>query len=247
MEESQNQSTPNSNPSLLIASSILLAALIIAGSILHTSGNLMTSANTTTTTSNTQPTTNPSATPAPTTVANLGVGNYQPKGDPNAKVKIVMFEDDRCPYCKQFMTQTEPQIIQNYVNTGKAVLYFRDYAFLGAASTLAANANGCANEQGKFWDWIDYMYQNQPDESDTSMYTNDNLTNIAGKLGMDTNKFSSCMSSNKYASQAAKDLSDGQTAGVNGTPTIFIDGTPVVGAEPYSTFQSMIDQDLGKS
>jgi protein-disulfide isomerase len=177
---------------------------------------------------------------------NVGVGSYEVKGNKNAKVKIVEFLDNRCPYCQQYMAQTQPQIIKDYVDTGKAVLYFRDYAFLGPSSTLAANGNGCANEQGKFWDWIDYMFKNQPPETDTSMFTNDNLTSIAGQLGMDTTQFSNCMTSTKYATQASTDLADGQKAGVNGTPTVFINGTPVVGAEPYTAFKVLIDQELAK-
>lgn len=188
---------------------------------------------------------NPAVTPTPGKV-NVGLGNYQIQGKSDAKVKIVAFEDDRCPFCQQFMENTMPQIIKDYVDTGKAQVSFRDYAFLGASSTLAANANGCANEQGKFWDWINYMFKNQPSETDTSMYTNDNLASIAGQLGMDTTQFSNCMTSNKYAKQAAQDLADGQKVGVSGTPTIFVNGTPLVGAQPYTAFQTIIDQELAK-
>lgn len=175
---------------------------------------------------------------------NVSIGHLQPKGDPNAKVKIIAFEDFRCPFCDQWFKNTEPQIIKDYVDTGKAVLYYRQYQFLGPASVVAGNAAECANEQGKFWEFHDYLYQNQPDESDTSMYTVDNLTQIAGNLGMDTNQFQSCLSSKKYDKNVSQDLSDGQKAGVSGTPTVFIDGTPIVGAEPYDAFKTLIDQEL---
>ena len=175
---------------------------------------------------------------------NVGIGHLPPKGDPNAKVKIIAFEDFRCPFCDQWFKNTEPQIIKDYVDTGKAVLYYRQYQFLGPASVTAGNASECANEQNKFWDFHDYMYQNQPDESDTSMYTVDSLTQIAGQLGMDTNQFQSCLNAKKYDKNVSQDLADGQKAGVSGTPTVFIDGTPIVGAEPYSAFQTIIDQAL---
>lgn len=233
------------NPLLVVA--LLIVTFLLGMAVMRVQQLEKPSSATAPTAQNNQPQNNqPQGAAAGQRVTNLSVGHYAPKGDKNAKVKIVAFEDDRCPFCKSFMTDTETQIIKDYVDTGKAVFYFRDYAFLGAASTLAANANGCANEQGKFWDFIAYMYQNQPSESDTSMFTNENLTTVAGQLGMSTDQFSSCMTSNKYAQQAAQDLADGQKAGVSGTPTIFINGLPIVGAQPYSAFQTLIDQELKK-
>lgn len=183
---------------------------------------------------------------APTTAAkvNVGVGHLPPQGNKNAKVKIIEFADLRCPYCREFFQDTESQIIKNYVDTGKAVFYFRHYDFLGPASTVAANAAECANDQGKFWAMHDYLYKNQPDESDTSMYNTTDLTNIAGQLGMDTTKFSTCLSANADNNKVTQDFNDGQAAGVSGTPTFFINGTMLVGAQPYSAFQTAIDQAL---
>ena len=177
---------------------------------------------------------------------NVSNGHFPVLGNKDAKVTIVEFADLRCPFCERFFTDTEPQIMKNYVDTGKAKFVFRQYAFLGPASTVAANAAECANEQGKFWDFHDYLYKNQPDESDTSMYTTDKLTAIAGQLGMNTDQFQSCLSANKYNDKVNADMSDGQKAGVTGTPTIFINGTPVVGAQPYAAFQQLIDQELAK-
>ena len=188
----------------------------------------------------------PGVSTAPAGPVNVGVGNYPPQGDPNAKVTVIEFADLRCPFCEQWFTNIEPNLIKDYVNTGKVKFYFRNYAFLGPASTLAAEAGECANDQGKWWPFHDYMYKNQPDESDTSMYTNDNLAQIAGNLGMDTSQFSSCLSDPNTAKKVAQDLSDGQAAGVNGTPTTFVNGVPVVGAVPYAQIKEAIDADLAK-
>ncbi len=174
----------------------------------------------------------------------VDIGHLPPQSDPNAKVKIIEFGDLRCPFCDQFFKNTEPQIISDYVKTGKAVFYFRHYAFLGPASTTAANAAECANDQGKFWEMHDYLYQNQPDESDTSLYTTDKLTQIAGTLGMDTNQFSSCLSNTTDSKNVSDDLAAGQKAGVSGTPTTFINGTPIVGAVPYAQIKAEIDKAL---
>lgn len=177
----------------------------------------------------------------PNQKVNVGVGNYPALGNKNAPIKIIEFADLRCPFCENFYKQTEPQIISDYVNTGKAAFYFRNYAFLGPASIVAANAAECANEQGKFWAFHNYMYDNQPSETDTSMYNTTTLTNIAGQLGMNTTQFQSCLSSNKYQKSVDGDLADGQKAGVNGTPTLFINGYMLVGALPYSSFKTAID------
>jgi len=202
----------------------------------------------------------PAATAAPTaggtptqpTTATVDVGKIPARGKDSAPIAIIEFADLRCPFCKQFFTDTEPQIIKDYVDTGKAKFYFRNYAFLGPASTLAANAAECANEQNKFWEFYDYMYANQPSESDTSMYTNDNMTKIAGDLGVDKTKFSSCLTATKYADNITKDIADGNQAGGGsmGTPSFVIGkvgsdgkvtGALLVGAQPYATFQQTLD------
>lgn len=180
-------------------------------------------------------------------VSDLSLGHFPALGNKDAKVHIVEFADLRCPFCEQFFTQTEPQIIKDYVDTGKATFSFRQYPFLGPASTVAADAAECAQDQNKFWAFHDYMYKNQPSETDTSMYNTDSLTNIAGQLGMNTDTFRSCLDGKKDDARAQADMADGQKAGVTGTPTIFINGIPVVGAQPYSAFQTVIDQELANA
>lgn len=174
----------------------------------------------------------------------LTLGNFPIKGNDNAKVTIVEFADFRCPFCEKFFSETEPQLMKDYVDTGKAKFVFRNYAFLGPSSVVAANAVACANEQGKFWDMYEYLYKNQPPESDTSMYVTDKLTEIAGTIGLDAAKFSTCLDSKKYDKDVSKDLSDGQAVGVSGTPTFYVNGKQLVGAQPYSSFKAIIDAEL---
>lgn len=177
---------------------------------------------------------------------NVDPGHYPALGNDNAKVTLIAFEDFRCPFCEKFFSSVLPQLKKDYIDTGKVKFYFRNFQFLGSASVLAGNAGECANEQNKFWDFHDYMYKNQPDESDTSMYTVDNLTQIAGNLGIDTNQFQQCLSNNKYAKDVTNDMNEGQKVGVSATPTFFINGNPLIGAQPYSAFQTIIDQELKK-
>jgi len=196
----------------------------------------------------------PAAVPAGTKV-NVSVGHFPVKGNASAKVTIIEFADFRCPFCEQFFTSTESQLISDYVNTGKAKFAFRDFAFLPGttadgqqASVVAADAAECANDQGKFWDFHDYLYKNQPSESDTSMYTTDTLTQAAISLGMDGNTFRSCLNNKTDETKVNADLADGQKAGVNGTPSFFINGNPVVGACPLATLEGAVDaESAGKS
>lgn len=224
---------------LLVVAAFLLGILITKVQYLEKGG-------TPTIVQNDQVGTTGNTPPAAGQKVDVGVGHFPAQGDPNAKIKIVEFADFRCPFCEQFYKESESQIINDYVKTGKAVLYFRHFAFLGPASVVAANAAECANEQGKFWEMHNYFFDNQPPESDTSMYTVDKLTGVAGTLGMDTNKFSTCLTANTYQKNVDKDQSEGQTAGVSGTPTMFINGVAIVGAEPYATIKTQIDQELSK-
>lgn len=184
--------------------------------------------------------------PAPGQKYDVGMGHFPILGEKNAKVKIVEFADFRCPFCKKWYDDVEAQLKKDYVDTDKAQFAFRHYEFLGPASVVAGNAAECANEQGKFWDMYNYLYKNQPDESDTSMYNTDKLTQVAQTLGMNSDQFRSCLSSNKFQKNVDQDFSDGQKVSVSGTPTFFINGQQLVGAQPYSAFQALIDQELKK-
>src|SRR5258708_1364396 len=153
-------------------------------------------------------------TPAPGQKVNVSVGHLPVLGNKDAKVTVVEFADFRCPFCERWFTDVEGNLKKDYVDTGKVKFAFRHFAFLGPASTVAANAAECANEQNKFWDFNDYLYKNQPPESDTSMYTVDNMTQVAGTMGMNTDQFRNCLSTNKYQSKIDQDYQEGQKAGV---------------------------------
>lgn len=180
----------------------------------------------------------------PNKVYEVSAGHFPTKGDDNAKVTVVEFADFRCPFCEKFYTEVEPQIIKDYVDTGKVKFAFRHYAFLGPASTIAAHAAECANDQGKFWEMYDYLYKNQPPESDTSMFTSDTLSEAAGTLGMDAGEFKTCIDTTKFQKNIDADMADGQKAAVNATPTFFVNGKQILGAQPYENFKTAIDAAL---
>ncbi len=184
--------------------------------------------------------------PVPGQKVDVSAGHLPFKGKANAKVTIVAFEDFRCPFCKKTFDEVESQLIKEYVDTGKARFAYRHFQFLGPASVLAGNASECANEQSKFWDFHEYLYKNQPSESDTTLYTVDKMTEIAGRLGLNSTQFKSCLSSSKYQKNVDQDYQEGQKAGVSGTPTFYINGIQLVGAQPYAALKTVIDQELAK-
>ena len=174
------------------------------------------------------------------------IPSYAPsQGSDSAKVNIVEFGDYQCPFCEKFFSETEPQIIKNYVDTGKAKFYFLDFQFLGPDSQTLGQGAWCANDQGKYYDFHDYVYSHQGQEN-SGWATPDKVKVIAKNVkGLDTAKFNSCLDSKKYESRV-KDLTQlGQSVGVTGTPSTLVgnsqDGyTLVPGAQPFSAFQQIL-------
>jgi protein-disulfide isomerase len=182
--------------------------------------------------------------PSAQAVANVDPGHFPLLGKSSAPVTVIEFADFRCPFCERFHNDSMKNIIKDYVNTGKVKVAFRSFAFLGQESTWAHEAAECANEQGKFWAFHDWLYENQAPESDTAYYSKANLATYAQKVGLNVSKFTSCLNSDKFASQVAADTQAGQQAGVNGTPTTFINGKAIVGAQPYSVVKAAIEAAL---
>jgi len=155
-------------------------------------------------------------------------------GDASAPATIDVFEDFQCPACKSFTETTEPLIIENLVSTGKAHYVFHNYPFIddntnplgGGESDQAANAAMCANEQGKFWEMHSILYANWNGENQGN-FSDRRLQAMAESSGLDMNAFNKCFSANKYEADIQADFDKGQQMGVNGTPTIFVNGNQV--------------------
>lgn len=239
---------------ILLSAGMISFAILLSGGIIKIKGLTAyksTAAPAAQAGTNPQPAVQPQVQPAqPQQPLKVSVGHLPTKGNKDAKVTVIEFADFRCPFCEKFYTETGSQLFKNYVDSGKVRFAYRHYAFLGPASTIAATASECANEQGKFWEFHDYLFKNQPSESDTSLYTTDKLTPIAQSLGVDSAKFQSCLNSKKFNSIVSDDLADGQKAGVTGTPAVIIgktdgdsasDAQLIVGAQPYANFQAAID------
>ena len=152
-------------------------------------------------------------------------------GDPNAPATIDVFEDFQCPACRNFTENTEPLIVQNLVATGKARYVFHNYPFIDDQSARkesdqAANAAMCASEQNKFWDMHSILFANWSGEN-MGAFNDRRLQAMAESIGLDTDAFNSCFNANKYEAEIQADLQLGQEMGVSGTPSIFVNGSPV--------------------
>ncbi len=165
------------------------------------------------------------AVPTPTRVPNqkINIDNAPYWGPADAKVTIVEYSDFECPYCEYFYRNTYP-LLKQYYST-KIRFVFRDFPLQGHPNALpSALAAQCANEQGKFWDYHDLLYNNQ------ASLDGDSLISYAGKIGMDMPKFTDCYKSKKYLKAINASIDDGRTHFVGGTPTFFINGEFYEGA-----------------
>lgn len=167
-------------------------------------------------------------------------------GNPNAKVTVVEYADYQCPFCEAFYKTVWPELKSKYVDTGKIKFVYQDFAFLGADSATAANAAQCAAEQNKFWPYHDYLFDHQGTEN-TGWATADHLKEFASTVGLNANQFNQCLDANKYSSVVSAEMAEARSLGVSGTPTIYINGTQIVGAQSAATFEQAIDKALQQS
>jgi protein-disulfide isomerase len=139
---------------------------------------------------------------------------------------VDIYEDFQCPICQQFES-LNGQYITSLVTDKKAIVKFHPLSFLGPESVRAANAAACANDEGKFLDYHLGMYANQPATENSGVWTNDRIIGIAEVSGIKSDTFSSCVKSSQYEGWVGKVAEAGSKAGVNSTPTIFVNGKEI--------------------
>ncbi len=171
------------------------------------------------------------------------------QGNENAPVILVEFSDYQCPFCRSWFNDSKGQL-NDYIQQGKVLFVYHDFP-LNSIHPMAetyAEAARCAGEQGKYFEFHDKVYseQNKYGNGTVSSLTKDDVKQWAVDLGLDSTQFNSCLDSSKYSSQINAGLSLGTQLGVQGTPSFLI-GKPdeqpqlIRGAQPYSTFKSLID------
>ena len=170
-------------------------------------------------------------------------------GSKTATVTIVEVGDYQCHMCKLWFEETRPLIIENYIKTGKANLVFIDMPFLGSDSTPASEATYCADDQGKYWEYHSMLFTYQ-EEIDDGWASANRLQAIAFNLGLDIEQFDKCMKTDDHRAHVNFNMQlSMKQFGANITTTFVIVGPTgeaekIVGAHPYSTFVSVLDQML---
>ena len=152
-------------------------------------------------------------------------------GNPDAPVRVEVFEDFQCPACRIYSEETEPQVLDTYVAEGDVYYVYRHFPFLddrapGNESDQAANAAMCAAEQGRFWDYHDMLFANWNSENQGA-FADKRLVAFADSLGLDADAFNACFRENRYQDEIDADIADAVTYGVTGTPSVFVNGVQV--------------------
>ncbi|KKW22284.1 MAG: DsbA oxidoreductase [Parcubacteria group bacterium GW2011_GWA1_51_12] len=228
----------SSSNSLLVPGAIIAAGALVALAVIYSGGG----------TSRPPKGAGDLAAPAVNNqTANENIADDDPfLGNPEAPVTVVEFSDFQCPFCGRFYKNVEPRLLDEYVKTGKVRFVYRDFAFLGDESTWAAEAAECADEQGKFWEYHNYLFERQNGENQGA-FSKVNLKSFAKAVGLEGSKFDQCFDGGKYTAEVEKDLADARALGVNATPTSFINGVKVTGAVPYESFKVSIEEALANA
>ena len=174
-------------------------------------------------------------------------------GNPDAPITIIEFSDFQCPFCARFHIQTLPTIMEEYIEKGSVKLVFRDFPIqsIHPNAVPASVAAECANEQGKFKQMHDMLFEKQKEWSDLeTVYAIELFNQYSEQINLEQEQFSSCLSTAKYVKEIQNDLDDGRTYGVTGTPGFFIGNQQIgfvelKGAQPFESFKNVIDRQLG--
>jgi protein-disulfide isomerase len=173
-------------------------------------------------------------------------------GNPDAPITIVEFSDFQCPFCARFHTQTLPLLLEEYIEQDKVKIVFRDFPIqsIHPNALPASIAAECANDQNKFREMHDILFEKQ--NSWNRVETNDALSlfsQYASDMELDQGIFDSCLTSGKHIPEIQNDLNDGRDYGVSGTPGFFVGNDQIgfvelKGAQPFESFKKVIDAQL---
>lgn len=174
---------------------------------------------------------------APTSVTVALKNNDHIRGQENAKLTVVEFSDFQCPYCQQF-APTMKRVLDDYKDEVRFVYRHFPLDSRHPYARPAAEASECAAEQGKFWEYHDYLFDHQDE------FAADAWGKFAKALGLKESKFNDCVATRKYKDRVEEDYQTGLTAGSRGTPYTIIGTTPISGVLPYEAIKQAVDQAL---
>ncbi|MFQ5409418.1 MAG: DsbA family protein [Anaerolineales bacterium] len=170
---------------------------------------------------------------------NVSVDDDPAVGVAGAPVTIIEFSDFECPFCGRFHDTTFTALLQRYPD--QILFVYRDFPLtsIHPNAQRAAEAAQCANEQGQFWAFHDLLFRNQQHLGNADLYTE-----AAQALSLEMDAFNECVANRRYEAEVTADYNAARALGITGTPTFFINGRPLVGAQPLEAFVSIIDEEL---
>lgn len=160
-------------------------------------------------------------------------------GPEGAVVTIIEFGDFRCSFCRRFQDETVAPLLERY--EGQVRFVWRDYPILGQGSFEASIAGECADDQGQFWQFHDLLF------ADQANFTREGFIAKATQLDLDVAQFTTCYDNQQHRDEILADYQAGESLGVTGTPTFFINGRPLIGAQPISAFINVVEAELADS
>lgn len=167
-------------------------------------------------------------------------------GEDGADIVMVEFTDYQCPFCARYFEETYGQVVENFVDTGRVQYMVRDLPLsFHQNAKPAAIAARCAGEQDAYVAMHDALFEFQ-DEWVNVSDTQETFVGYASELGINTDDFTTCLGSEEIEAQVDADLALANKVGATGTPTFFINGTKLVGAQPYAAFESVIEEELAE-
>jgi protein-disulfide isomerase len=167
-------------------------------------------------------------------------------GSENARLTVEEYSDFQCPYCARAAEIMDPKIEEEYVADGRVKLVFHPVTIIGQESIWAAEAAECANDQGKFWDYHDKLFENQKGENQGA-FSIDNLKRFAEELGLDTQTFNQCLDSHKHEDLVKAETEDALKKDIKATPTFIIGEQTVDGPGSYDDLKKVIEAELRKN
>jgi protein-disulfide isomerase len=170
-------------------------------------------------------------------------------GNIDAKITLIEFGDYQCHFCNVYFHNTEHQIYEKYVMTGKVNIIFKDYTIIGQDSVRAAHAAHCASEQGKFWEYHNTLYNNWGGENN-GWANSENILRFAEETGLSMDEFVECNVDKRYEQKISSSNADAQKLGITGTPAFYVISSnnqqvqTISGAQPYEVFEKIFNSML---
>lgn len=168
-------------------------------------------------------------------------------GPDSARVQVMVFSDYQCPGCAYYATSIEPLVIDQFAKTGLIKYIAHDFPLGGSHqySFLAARGGRCAEDQGKFWEYHHLLLAQQSAWTYSRVAPVEQFQAYAVQLGLDPQKFNSCLNSDQHADLVTANYQLGQQAGVTQTPTVFIDGRQSLQPMDWDVLKAEIERALG--